>query len=354
MPEYYVCLDTSVLIDVFDEIRSKGSEPKGWTALKKLIDANEAKLLVPEITLLEFDKKVREAIDELETEILTVEGAITSGSLKERVGKSLKRWRFEMEQKLQAEAAKVRDWLTASKPIEFTEAISHSTYRRVIARKFYVIVDPNLPKVEKDKLKSQEAQWLRDQDCAIIESLIAGFKGNIADRQLVFATSDYKGFGPIKKETGTGSLDESFREGLPPTQLFNDLEKLVEFVKSEGAVVELSREDREQIEREEAKEAAMQQQIAILQAQVEELNRLRSFSLAHPHEGGMLINGVPSEQFFASHFTNRGRSYRPRAQGTGFVYISQPVLTPPSADHLPQPEPEAENPQKEPEPDAPK
>src|ERR1700733_9094975 len=122
MSEYFVCLDTCVLFDVFDKIRSKGSEPKGWTALKKLIDANEAKLLVPEITLLEFDKNVREVIDELETEILTVGAAITTDSLKERVGKSLKRWRIETERSLRGVAEKIRDWLTASKPIGFTEA----------------------------------------------------------------------------------------------------------------------------------------------------------------------------------------------------------------------------------------
>jgi hypothetical protein len=251
MSSYFVCLDTSILRDVFDEIRSRGSEPKGWTELKKLIDAKEAKLLVPEIVLLEFEKGVREASDDLHSEMLTVEASIKRDDLKEAIGQRVKQWRSDAEHDLRQDAKKIIDWLKTSETIEYTQEIVHSTQKRVIARKFYVIVDPTLPRSERDKLKSQEAQWLRDQDCAIVESLISFFGGKL-DGQLAFAATDYKGFGPIRKDTGVGSLDHTFRDGLPPTQLFDDLEKLVDFVKSKGTVNSLTPEEEEEIQREQA------------------------------------------------------------------------------------------------------
>jgi hypothetical protein len=57
---YFVCVDACVLIDLFVEIIGKGgATPKWWEELKALVDAKEAKLLVPAVTLMEFRKWVR-------------------------------------------------------------------------------------------------------------------------------------------------------------------------------------------------------------------------------------------------------------------------------------------------------
>jgi hypothetical protein len=63
MSDYVACLDTSMILDIFDECLKAGQEPERWIEFKSLIDTKQALLVVPEIVLLEFDKGIRERID---------------------------------------------------------------------------------------------------------------------------------------------------------------------------------------------------------------------------------------------------------------------------------------------------
>jgi hypothetical protein len=60
MPTYYVCLDTNILIDALDALRD--DKPlAGWDDFELMIKSKKAKLLVSQVTLLEFEKNVIEA-----------------------------------------------------------------------------------------------------------------------------------------------------------------------------------------------------------------------------------------------------------------------------------------------------
>ena len=80
------------------------------------------------------------------------------------------------------------------------------------------------------------------------------FDGKLDDRILVLGTNDKKdgGFGQIengkgsldkaKFEKGVGVLDNTFAVGLPPAQLFDDMDKLVSFVEKKEQVKSLTPE----------------------------------------------------------------------------------------------------------------
>lgn len=228
MAAYFVCLDTNILVDLVEKFAS-GKTTNAWEELLKLVRNNEVNLLVPEVTLLELETCVRDAEDELLAATTKAEADTKSPQLKEHLRQTLKDWRKKTVQGWKTEAGKFDKWLRANAFLPYTESICHLTKRRLIAGRF--------PKPPKDdpKANAKAAQWLRGQDCSIIDSLVTFFDGKLDDRILAFATRD-RGFGPIQKNEGIGTLDETFQEGLPPTQVFTDLSKLVEFVKEKRTV----------------------------------------------------------------------------------------------------------------------
>jgi PIN domain len=245
MAEYFVCLDTNILVDLVEKFGS-GKTTNAWEKLLKLVRDNEATLLVPEVTLLELETCVRDAEEELLAATTKTEADTKNQLLKEYLAQSLKDWRKKIVEGRKTEAGKFDKWLRANAFLPYTESIGHLTKRRLIAGRF--------PKPPKDdpKANAKAAQWLRDQDCSIIDSLVTFFAGKLDDRILAFATRD-GGFGPIRKKEGIGTLDETFQEGLPPTQVFTDLSKLVEFVKDKRTVAfptpqEVEEEKRREIE----------------------------------------------------------------------------------------------------------
>ena len=64
MPHYFVCLDTNVHVDLVQEIQA-GNPPKWWDKLQKLVKDDEAKLVVPETTVLEMESTLRDLESEL-------------------------------------------------------------------------------------------------------------------------------------------------------------------------------------------------------------------------------------------------------------------------------------------------
>jgi hypothetical protein len=267
MATYFVCLDTCVLFDLVQELET-GKAPEWWLDLKKLVEADGAKVLVPEVTLLELETCIRE----LEAKLLlaTVKPELDpkaaqflqnqerlAALMKEHlahsldhVAESLKDWRQKRIEGWKAEIQKLDTWLRSGHVIEYTETIGHRTKRRLIASR--------LPRSEDGSVKGK---WQRDQDCAIVESLVWWFEKNkTADAILLFGTNDKKdgGFGQVedgkgsldkeKFEKDVGILDETFSKGLPPSQLFHDMAKLVKFATDKEAVKSLSAERAEAVQ----------------------------------------------------------------------------------------------------------
>jgi len=241
MAAYFVCLDTCLLVTLYLRLRS-GTEVKGFDELKALIEAKEATLVVPQVTILELEKFVDNAERELLSTVTRIESAIGNEGkhVKEELGKALaeplKTWRKKKADDMRAVANGIFDWLKTGEPIKFTLEIAHETRCRTIAGKF---PDPKLnqkPDSEEseEKKKRVKPEEKRDQDCFIIDSLISHFGGNVADRNLLIATTD-NGFGPFGDD-GTGPLDDTFQKGLPPARIFKDLSKLVAFVKEKKTV----------------------------------------------------------------------------------------------------------------------
>ena len=239
MADYFVGVDACVVIDLYVETIGKGAIPKEWDELTALVASGGAKLLVPEIIPMEVRKWVRKRLETLSRTKFTIQPPSSNKSfdavVMEQLAKVLQTspddWVKGTGPDWRGAADKVLNALSAGQQIKFTPEIQHRTKRRVI-EELYV------------KKKEDEK---RDQDCFIIDSLVDYFEkdhgGNLDDKILVFGTKD-GGFGELKKENGmvypTGTLDESFQDGLPPTKLFTGLGDLVKFIKNKGAINRLA------------------------------------------------------------------------------------------------------------------
>lgn len=259
---YFVCLDTCVLVTLYLKLRS-GSEAKGFNELKALIEAKDATLLVPQITLLELQKFVDEAERELFSTVARIEtqvgneGKHVKDDLAKALAEPLETWRKKKAADMRAVANRIVDWLKSGKPIKFTQEIAHETRCRIIAGKFpkpkgQQQQDDDEEEENKNKRKKQK-QDRRDQDCFIIDSLISHIGSELAGKYLLFATTD-NGFGGFPDD-GTGPLDDTFQAGLPPARIFNDLSKLVAFVKDKKTITlptqdEVEAEKKREIEQE--------------------------------------------------------------------------------------------------------
>ncbi len=233
---YLVCLDTTVLVDLYKSLRT-GKKVKGFDELKALVQAKDVTLLVSQVTILELEKFVDNAERELLSTVTRIETAVgnegehVKGDLAQTLAEPLKTWRKKKADDMRAVANGIFDWLKTGEPIKFTLEIGHETKCRTIAGKFP---------------ESNQKPDKRDQDCFIIDSLISHFGGNIAEKNLLFATID-NGFGKFGDD-GTGPLDDTFQKGLPPARIFKDLSKLVTFV-NDGKTVTLPTPDEVEAEK---------------------------------------------------------------------------------------------------------
>jgi hypothetical protein len=233
--QYFICLDNCILVDVLEAIR-EGSEFKGWKELQALLKAKKATLLVTKVTLLEFERKIAEAEAQLLTARVQIENTIQnnvskklSPELELLLAGPLKEWNKKKGKVWRQAADSILKLLGTVEPIPFTpEIMCLYTARRISGR----TPPPKSPKKLSEGESAKDAK--NDQDCFLMDSLITFFGGKTNDKTLVFVTRDTD-FGLVQKD-GTGTLDGVFRDGLPPTQLFNDLEKAFEFVDSKGTV----------------------------------------------------------------------------------------------------------------------
>lgn len=270
---YFVCLDSCVLVSLYLNLRS-GSEAKGFNELKALIEAKRTKLLVPQVTILELEKFVNNAERELLSTVARIEtlvgneGQHVKDNLGQALAEPLETWRKKKAEEMRAVADGIFDWLKTGEQLKFTLEIAHETRCRIIAGKF-----PH-PK-SKQKRDSRQAtdgdaeerkrkkEDRRDQDCFIIDSLISHFGGKVSKKNLLFATND-NGFGTFGND-GTGPLDDTFQAGLPPARIFNDLSKLVAFVKDKKTVAlptpdEVEAEKKREVEEEIKQEIKFEQE----------------------------------------------------------------------------------------------
>jgi hypothetical protein len=245
---YFVCLDTTVVIDVLKLIW-EGKEPKEWTDFKALINSKAATLLIPQVVLLELEKHVHLWEDGLLKATATLETTFPDADLSD----FLRAWRNKKKARHWSKVDEIRLWLASGEKIEYSIEIAHLAKQRLIAGNY----PPNRRAKDRSGNRNEQEQeqatkgdeWLRDQDCAIIESLIAYFDDHLGGKQLAFVTTD-KGFGPVTPQ-GIGSFDETFRRGLPTSQIFTKLERVIQFVTKAEVVVPLTKDEVEEIEFEE-------------------------------------------------------------------------------------------------------
>jgi hypothetical protein len=238
--EYFVCLDTTVVVDVLKEIW-EGKDPQDWKEFKTLIDSNAATLLIPQIVLLELEKHVHVWEEGLLKATAVLESSFPDADLSD----FLRAWRKKKKLGHWEALNEIKRWLASGRTIEYSIEIAHRAKKRLIAGNYPANRRGNdRPGQEQQPTKGDE--WLRDQDCSIIESLIEYFDQKLDGKQLAFATTD-RGFGPINQQ-GIGSLDETFRRSLPATQLFAKLGQLVRFVKNKGIIIPLTKDEEEEIE----------------------------------------------------------------------------------------------------------
>ena len=325
MAAYFVCLDTCVLFDLVQSLET-GKVPEWWSELKAIVEAGDVKLLVPEITLLELETCRRD----LEAKLLlaTVNPELDSNAPKflleskaskllqdqqrlaelmkdhlaeslDHLAKSLKEWRHKRIEGWKTEADKLDKWLREhGVAIDYSAEIAHRTKRRLIAGR--------LP-------WSEEGRRRRDQDCSIIDSLVVFFDNQLDDRILVFGTFDKKdgGFGQVEDGNGSldktkfekdvGVLDETFSKGLPPSQLFHDMTKLVALVKDKGTVKSLTPERAEAVQELKFKQEAEAQVLKQVVARYE-----MPIAINEPTPGVRRQRLVPGRRsggvFFGSHW----------------------------------------------------
>jgi hypothetical protein len=176
--DYFVCVDSCVLIDLFVEIIKTGTSPKGWDELKALVASGEAKLLVPEVTRIEFRKWVRKKLATLPKTTFKVQAPSNNPSfdavINEQLTKALQTpladWLAPKKKEWQADSEMVLNSLNDGEQIEFTEAISHRTKRRLIEELYFK--RDKKPKPKNDEEEDEGFNHKRDQDCFIIDSLI--------------------------------------------------------------------------------------------------------------------------------------------------------------------------------------
>jgi hypothetical protein len=264
MPTTFVCLDTNILYR-FATQGQKGCEPVHWRALLALVEKSKVKLLMPEVVALEFEKLTSTDFDVVFAE--NMKGFETSftdlfkdTSKSQRgiywneagdiVRKLEKYWSQLKTTKLAAfrkRSDTVLRWLESFKHIPLTEAILLATKKRRIADRF------GGPEDRKKEFA--------ENDCLIIDSLIAAFRGKLLGKELLLCTGNIRDFG-VTTADGKTTLHDAFRLGLPPTAIFADLKCLVAFIKNGKPVAEPAPEEIAKAEKERAERIKREQQEA--------------------------------------------------------------------------------------------
>ena len=221
----YLCCDTNIYVRILTQSRP-GCEPEHFDDLKALVQGNLARLLVPELVLLELQKH-RSVFPSLFAkrfeEFKKVAVPKNLWNEIEDVGKAVLDL---LDQKLEEKTSRfterypaLYDWLTSSETtiIPFTPEIHFQAKRRLISGQ--------MPQLEKKA----------ENDACIVESLGSFFTINgVADHVLYFCTENYSDFAielPVDTKARRRVFHPIIQSGLPPTSVFGDLASLMYFAK---------------------------------------------------------------------------------------------------------------------------
>lgn len=241
-----VCLDTNILFRILTQ-GQPGCEWALWGELKQLVIDKKVSFLIPEVITLELDKLTKRWADDFDIELKLIETYLTADLKALFVPKKNKEKGFwnELEdiapfiqsqfnewkkQKLDGfnhRKSEVVDFLAGTGVVKlpFTQEIFFKANRRILAG--------NFPKKESRPI----------DDCSIIETLVSYFEGRCDSEQLVICTENLPDFGV--STDGVNALHPLLKSGLPPTEVFTDLESLVKFLREQKPVVEPPQEELE-------------------------------------------------------------------------------------------------------------
>ncbi|MHC5536665.1 PIN domain-containing protein [Singulisphaera rosea] len=242
----YVVLDTNILYRFVTQGK-EGCEEKHWNELKECVASNKVKMVVPEVVLLEFEKKVKEMLDSLSAVTSRVTEAIKKidvgwnecQSITTDLIEETKAWGSRWKENAYRRIAEVRLTMQSEiiDHIPFDESIALRTKKRVI---------------------SGTIKDLQDNDSFIIESLRDYFAEKAAD--LLFCTED-SGMALETKDshkTIHPKFTDDVTSNFPPSIVHTSLAELIDFIKSgkgvdrpkkEEVQEELQREEEEKIHR---------------------------------------------------------------------------------------------------------
>jgi hypothetical protein len=269
----YIFLDTNIYIRYLMQSKP-GCDPQFFQELKQLIDDGKARLLLPEIVLLELEKfwgRMETTLDDKFKEMKAGLEAYFKGQagkswnelsdVKDTMLKALDEKKRHKIETAQQHYQHIQD-LFGSKHVEsipFGQEIWLRGKRRLIAGKMPYKEDEAGGEKKPDKQD-------RENDACIVESLHSYFQKNTQQGVLYFCSADVKDFGHGERDSIY--LDATIREGLPKAPYFTDLKGLVEFANNPQEIKEPTPE-------EEKKDIEKEKQEAILRQQADQLTWLR-------------------------------------------------------------------------------
>jgi hypothetical protein len=233
VPDNFVCLDANILIRTVSQSR-EGCELEHWEALKAMVDKGATTLLLPTIVLMEFKKTVFHSPEEFVAASIKVKDRLKKlddvwnevrGDLQQHVYKQVDEWQEALQAKWRTEGLNIRGWLLT--PQRFVKQLPFSAdiWFRAKTR----LIEGRFPKRTDEQGKSKSRAWEQDNDCSIIESLIDYFaEAGFTDKtRLLLCTENLDDFGFVRPSSKRNLLDLRLQEGLPPTEIFLDLDSLV-------------------------------------------------------------------------------------------------------------------------------
>jgi hypothetical protein len=268
----YIFLDTNIYIRYLMQGKP-GCDPQFFQGLKQLIDNGKARLLLPEIVLLELEKFWSRMESVLDDKFKEMKAGLEAyfkgqaakswnelGDVKDSMLKALDEKKRHKIKTAQQHYQHLRDLFRSEQvdSIPFGQEIWLRGKRRSIAGKMPYKEDEASGEKKPDKQD-------RENDACIVESLHSYFEKN-AHGVLYFCSENVKDFG--HGDGGSIYLDATIRQGLPKAPYFTDLQCLVEFANN-------PKDTKEPTPEEEKKDVEKERQEEIQRRQAEQIRWLR-------------------------------------------------------------------------------
>ena len=214
--------DTNILVRSWTQGKS-GCEMNHWETIRKKCEAGELTLLVTEVVLLEAENQWQQLLDDIDTKLAAVETSLNNmfankphdwSEIKD-VGQLV------VDQVVRARATKKQ---TAKENHDTIDSILRAPYAKFL---------PYSPEVHfrmKKRMLAGRFPRIKERyseaDCAIIESICQYFEQNAGEHSLIFCSENHSDFGT--KVDSRFYLHPILKEGLPQTELFLNLNSVVE------------------------------------------------------------------------------------------------------------------------------